>query len=62
MSRSHLREVLKAQVRDTLEAGASLAYGSKEQVYGQPAFVGTPNKFEPVVIEAIKKSNPGYSM
>lgn len=60
LARQDLFEGLKKQVRDTLEGGATVGYGNADQLKEGVA-EGAGNFLAPMIIENIKKGNPGYS-
>ena len=48
-------------MRETLAAGASMIFGNPKQLAPGLPKSGNANAFEPIVLEGITPSNPGYS-
>lgn len=60
MARPDLLDGFKKQLRETVEKGARVVYGSKDSIYAatEPE---KGNFFSPVILEDVPKSSPGYN-
>jgi len=58
MARPDLLAQLKKQLRQTLEMGAELTYGNKQELYAEQA-LSKGNFIHPMIFENVPKAAPG---
>lgn len=59
MARPDLLEGLKEQLRKTIELGAKVVYGNKDEIY-KKTDPSKGNFFSPVILDNVPKDSPGF--